>query len=145
VTEARVKDPLALGLGSLASGVAFGGACLTAAQIVAAILRGDLEPAVYRETAGNPLVVGIVAAVGVGGVMAWYRSQALDNIWQRGVIAALAAVGACLVGFMAALLDRFFGLLGLIVWLLLNVAFGILATRWAIRGKGDEGMGTGPA
>jgi len=22
------------------------------------------------------------------------------------------------------------------VWLLLNIAFGILATRWAIRGKG---------
>ncbi len=140
-----VKDPLALGLGSLASGAGFGGACLTAAQIVAAILRGDLEPAVYQETAGNPLVVGIVAAVGVGGVVAWYRSHALENVWQRGVIAVLAAVGACVIGFLAAVLDRFFGPLGLIVWLLLNVAFGILATRWAVRGKGEEGTGTGTA
>jgi hypothetical protein len=140
-----VKDPLALGLGSLASGVGFGAACLTAAQIVAAILRGDLEAAVYHDAAGNPLVVGIVAAVGVGGVVAWYRSQALENVWQRGVIAVLAAVGACLVGFMAAVLDRFFGPLGLIVWFLLNVAFGILATRWAVRGQGEEGSGTGMA
>jgi hypothetical protein len=28
---------------------------------------------------------------------------------------------------------------------LLNVAFGILATRWAIRGKGEVGSGTGTA
>ena len=49
------------------------------------------------------------------------------------------------IRFLAAPLDRFFGLLGMIVWLLLNVAFGILATRWAMRGKGEEGSGTGTA
>ena len=140
-----VKDPLALGLGSLASGVGFGGACLTAAQILASILRGDLEPNAYRETAADPLLAGLIAAIGVGGACGWYRSAALDNIWQRGVIAVLAAVGAILIGFLAAPLDRFFGLLGMIVWLLLNVAFGILATRWAMRGKGEEGSGTGTA
>ena len=145
MSNEQVKDPLALGLGSLASGVAFGGACLTIAQIVASILRGDLEPNVYRETAADPLLAGLIASVGVGGACGWYRSAALDNIWQRGVIAVLAAVGAILIGFLAAPLDRFFGLLGLIVWLLLNVGFGILATRWAIRGKGDEGSGTGTA
>ncbi len=145
MTDERVKDPLALGLGSLASGVAFGGACLTVAQIIASILRGDLEPNVYRQTAPDPLLAGLIAAVGVGGAVGWYRSADLDNIWQRGVIAVLAAVGAILIGFLAAPLDRFFGLLGLIVWLLLNVAFGILATRWAVRGKGEEGSGTGAA
>ena len=140
-----VKDPLALGLGSLASGVGFGGACLTAAQILASILRGDLEPNAFPETAADPLLAGLIAAIGVGGACGWYRSAALDNIWQRGVIAVLAAVGAILIGFLAAPLDRFFGLLGMIVWLLLNVAFGILATRWAMRGKGEEGSGTGTA
>jgi hypothetical protein len=140
-----VKDPLALGLGSLASGVGFGGACLTMAQILAAILRGDLETNVYRQTVPDPLLAGLIAAVGVGGAYGWYRSAALDNIWQRGVIAVLAAVGAIIIGFLAAPLDRFFGLLGMIVWLLLNIAFGILATRWAIKGKGEEGRGTGTA
>jgi hypothetical protein len=138
VSEESVKDPLALGLGSLASGVAFGGACLTVAQIVASILRGDLEPNAYRVTAADPLLAGLIAAVGVGGACGWYRSTSLDNIWQRGVIAVLAAVGAILIGFLAAPLDRFFGLLGMIVWLLLNIAFGILATRWANKGKGME-------
>ena len=41
MTDGPTKDPLALGLGSLAGGVGFGAACLTAAQIVASILRGD--------------------------------------------------------------------------------------------------------
>jgi len=145
LSDEPVKDPLALGLGSLAAGVGFGGACLTAAQIVASILRGDLEPGAYRETAADPLLAGLVAAVGVGGAVAWYRGGALDNIWQRGVIAVLGAVGAILIGFLAAPLDRFFGMLGMIVWLLLNVVFGILATRWAMRGKGDEGSGMGKA
>lgn len=130
-----MRDPLALGLGSLASGVCFGAACLTAAQIVAAILRGDLEAAVYRENAGNPLVAGLIAAIGVGGAVGWYRSFALDNVWQRGVIAVLGAVGACLVGFMAAIFDRFFGTIGLIGWLLVNVALGVVAGRWAVTGK----------
>jgi len=129
------KDPLAPGLGSLGAGVAFGGACLTTAQIVASILRGEVEPSGYRETAADPLLAGLIAAVGVGGACGWYRSFDLDNIWQRGVIALLAAVGAILIGFLAAPLDRFFGVLGMIVWLLLNIAFGILATRWAIKGK----------
>ena len=147
MTAATTKDPLALGLGSLASGVGFGGACLTVAQIAASILRGDLAPDAYRANAADPLLAGLIAAVGVGGAYGWYRSFALDNIWQRGVIAVLAAVGAILIGFLAAPLDRFFGIAGMIVWVVLNIAFGIFGTRWAIRGKGteEEGQGTGTA
>ena len=140
-----VKDPLALGLGSLGAGTGFGAACLTGAQIVAAILRGELEPAAYHDVGGNPLLAGLIAAIGVGGAVGWYRSFALESVWQRGVIAALAAIGACLVGFLGALVDRFFGPAGLAVWFLLNVAFAIVATRWAIRGKGEAGSGTGTA
>jgi len=145
LTEDTRKDALALGLGSLGSGVGFGGACLTVAQIVASILRGDLAPDAYRANAADPLLAGLIAAVGVGGAFGWYRSFALDNIWQRGVIAVLAAVGAILVGFLAAPLDRFFGIAGMIVWVAINIAFGVFGTRWAIRGKGtgEEGQGTG--
>jgi len=143
VSEESVKDPLALGLGSLATGVGFGGACLTGAQILASLLRGELAPTAYRETAADPLLAGLVAAIGVGGACGWYRSFALDNIWQRGVIALLAAFGAVVIGFLAAPLDRFLGLIGLIAWLVLNVVFGVLATRWAMRGQGSEGPGGG--
>jgi CHASE2 domain-containing sensor protein len=134
-----LKDPLALGLGSLASGVGFGGACLTGAQIVASILRGDLDPRVYRETAPDALTIGMGVAIGVGFIVGALRSGGLDNIWQRGVIAVLAAIGALLIGFLAAPLDGLLGLIGLIAWLLLNIACGIVAWRWAARGKGVEG------
>jgi hypothetical protein len=140
VTDEPVKDPLAVGLGSLGTGVAFGGACLTAAQIIASLLRGDLEPTAYRDTVADPLLAGLIAAVGVGGACGWYRSFPLDNIWQRGVIAVLAAVGAIIIGFLAAPLDRFLGIIGLVVWLLLNIAGGVVAMRWAIKGKDVEGL-----
>ncbi len=141
MTDEHPKDPLALGLGSLAAGVGFGGACLTAVQIAASIVRGDLAPSIYRD----PLIVGLFAAIAVAAVCGWYRSAALENIWQRGVIIVLAVVGALMIGFLAAPLDRFFGVLGMIVWLAITLAFGFVGTRWAIRGKGEEGSGTGTA
>lgn len=129
------KDPLAVGLGSLAAGVGFGGACLTTAQIVASVLRGDLDPSAYKATAADPLLAGLIAAVGVGGAYGWYRSFPLDSVWQRGVIAVLAAVGAILVGFLAAPFDRFFGIAGMVVWLALTMLFAGAGARWAIRGQ----------
>ena len=138
MSDEPVKDPLALGLGSLAAGDGFGAACMTASQIALSLNQQRFELLGYYV-----LTAGLIAAVGVGGAVGWYRSFSLDNIWQRGVIAVLAAVGSILIGFLAAPLDRFFGILGMIVWLLLNVAFGILATRWALRGKGEAGRGTG--
>jgi len=49
-----------------------------------------------------------------------------------------AAVGALVVGFVAAPIDHFFGVKGMMLWLLLNIAFGIVATRWAIKGAGER-------
>jgi hypothetical protein len=136
VTEDVTKDPLALGLGSLASGVGFGGACMTASQIALRIFQARFESIGYYA-----LSAGLLAAVGVGGTCGFYRSFSLDNIWQRGVIAVLASVGAVLVGFLAAPLDRFFGVIGMVVWLALNIVLGVAGTRWAIKGKGEVGSG----
>jgi len=131
-TPQPTKDPLALGLGSLAGGIGFGAAALTTSQVVVALNQERYD--VY----GYVLLAGLVTGLGIGGMCGWYRSYQLDNIWQRGVIAVLAAVGAILIGFLAAPLDKFFGVPGLIVWLIFNIAIGILATRWAIKGKGKE-------
>jgi hypothetical protein len=129
--EAPGKDPLALGLGSLGAGVGFGSAFMTTSQIVLRLLQEDFERVGYYV-----LTAGFIAAVGIGGAYSWYRSFNLENIWQRGVIAMLAAVGAILVGFLAAPMDRFFGVAGMILWLALNIVFGVACARWAIRGKG---------
>jgi hypothetical protein len=139
LSDAPVKDPLALGLGSLAGGVGFGAACMTTAQIFVAFNEERYDVSSYL------LVAGLLTALGIGGMCGWYRSYPLENVWQQGVIAVLAAVGALLIGFLAAPIYKFSGVWGMIIWLLLNIAFGILATRWAIRGRGDEGSGTGTA
>lgn len=134
------KDPLALGLGSLGGGAGFGSAFMTMSQIALRLLQDQFERIGYQI-----LTAGVIAAVGVGGAYGWYRSFSLDNVWQRGVIAVLASVGALLIGFMAAPLDGFFGVAGMLVWLVLNIAFGIASARWAIKGmgKGEAGSGTG--
>jgi len=139
VTNDVTKDPLALGLGSLAGGAGFGAACMTTAQIVVALNQERYDANGYL------LVAGLLSGLGVGGISGWYRSYQLDNIWQRGVIAMLAAVGAILVGFLAAPMNRLFGVIGMAVWLVLTVVFGVFSTRWAIRGQGVAGTGTGPA
>jgi len=133
LSNESVKDPLALGLGSLAGGVGFGAACLTTSQIFVALNEERYD------ISGYLLVAGLLTAIGIGGMCGWYRSYQLENVWQRGVIAVLAAIGALLIGFLAAPIYKFSGVRGMIVWLLVSIIFGILATRWAIRGKGDEG------
>jgi len=130
------KDPLAIGLGALATGVGLGGATATLAQGVVAILRERLEPAYYSFVGGD-LLAGLLAGVALAAIFGWRRSSAIDNIWQRGVISVLAAVGAILVGFLAAPVDRFFGLVGMAVWLFLSATFGAMGSRWATKGSGQ--------
>jgi hypothetical protein len=136
VSDAPAKDPLAIGLGALATGAGLGGATATLAQGVVAILRERLEPA-YYSFVGIDLLAGLLAGVALAAIFAWRRSRAIDNLWQRGVIGVLAAVGAILIGFLAAPVDRFFGLAGLAGWLVLSAAFGALGSSWATKGSGS--------
>jgi hypothetical protein len=138
-----LKDPLAIGLGSLATGVGMGGGCLTVAQIVFELLQHGLAPAALREAAPYFLLAGPITAGAVGAGFGWHRSLALENIWQRGVIGVLAAVGSILVGFLAAPVDRFFGLVGMLVWLAASLWFGLAGSRWALRGSQEQAAGTG--
>ena len=132
MTDDTTKDPLALGLGSLGAGVGFGSAFMTTSQIVLRLAQDQFERPGY-----HVLTAGVIAAIGVGGGYGWYRSSNLDNIWQRGVIAVLAAVGALLIGFLAAPMDGLLGVAGMLIWLALNIVFGVACARWAIKGKAD--------
>ena len=127
------KDPLAIGLGALATGAGLGGAVVTLAQIFVELLQTRLEPADYQRVAGDPLMAGLLAGVVIAALFAWRRSTPLENLWQSGVIGVLAAVGALLITFLAAVADRFLGLAGMIAWGLASVACGVLGSRWAVR------------
>lgn len=125
------RDPLALGLGALLTGVGLGGTVMTLAQILVSALRRRLDVVDYQRAVSDPLFVGVMAALAVGALFGWRRSRGIDNLWQRGVIAALAAVGALLVGFLAAVADRMLGLPGLALWGLAALAAGMAGSRWA--------------
>ena len=127
------KDPLAIGLGALATGAGLGGAVVTLAQIFVELLQTRLEPADYQRVAGDPLMAGLFAGIAVAALFAWRRSTPLENLWQSGVIGVLSAVGALLIGFLAAVADRFVGLIGMIAWGLLSATCGVLGSRWAMR------------
>ncbi len=136
MSDAAAKDPLAIGLGALATGTGLGGATVTLAQGVVSVLRDRVDPEYWRFVGDDPLWSGVVAGLALGAFFGWVRSRGIDNIWQRGVIGVLAAVGALLVGFLAAPVDRFFGLAGMAVWLVLSAWFGIWGSRWATKGSG---------
>lgn len=132
-----VKDPLAIGLGALATGTGLGGAICTLMQGVVAVLRDRVEdPAYFPFVGGDPLVAGLAAGVALAAIFGWRRSRAIDNLWQRGVIAVLAAVGALIVGFLAALAHGVGGLPGLVVWGAASLALGIVGSQWAMKGSG---------
>ena len=137
------RDPLAIGLGALATGAGLGGAVVTLAQIFVELLQTRLEPADYQRVADDPLMAGLFAGIAVAALFAWRRSTPLENLWQSGVIGVLSAVGALLIGFLAAVADRFLGLVGMIAWGLLSVACGVLGSRWAMRAATEGIQGTG--
>jgi len=105
----------------------------TLAQFVVALMRQHLPEVAYRDAVQDPLTYALVAPVVVGAFFGWRRSHPIANIWQRGVIAVLSAIGGLLIGFMGAIADRIFGLAGLIIWGLAAAAFGFAGSRWAVQ------------
>ena len=140
----REKDPLAIGLGALVCGVGLGGGTIIAALLVVQGLQRRLDPTSYRQAAADPLVLGLLAGIAVGAAFGWRKSRALENLWQRGVIAVLATVGALLLGFLAAPVHRLAGLWGLPVWGLASLALGVTGARWAIRGSRPHPLAPSP-
>src|SRR5439155_19459814 len=127
------RDPFTIGQGSFATGAELGGGVATLAQSVVAILRDRVDPEYYQFVGADPLLAGLVAGIVVAALFGWRRSTPLENLWQSGVIGVLSAVGAILIGFLAAVADRLLGLAGIVAWGLASVTCGAPGSRWAVR------------
>jgi hypothetical protein len=92
----------------------------------------------YGESTTDPsvdLMAGLAAGIGIAAFFGWRRAQPLENLWQSGVIAVLAAVGALIIAFIFAVpAEYFFGLPGLIVLALASAGAGLAGSRWSTRG-----------
>ena len=140
-----VKDPLAVGLGALGAGAGLGGACVTLMLLLIRVVQ-RVEIGRYGESVSelDPFVFGLLA-IALAAVFGWRRSQALENLWQRGVITVLAAFGTLLIAILAVPFWHYLRFPGLLVLAAASLILGLSASRWALagRGHGDEGRGTG--
>ncbi len=90
------------------------------------------------------LVLGLGAGIAIAAGFGWRRSRALENDWQRGVIAMLSVVGALIMAFLAVPFWHFFRFIGLVFWTLVCLALGFAGSTWAVRGGGKREAGSGP-
>lgn len=138
--EPPQKDPVAIGLGALGSGLGLGGGVLTISLfLVRAIQRANIpHPGgdVVVDTSTD-ILVGLFAGLSVAAFFGWRRSQGVENIFQRGAIAVIAAFGAVMIGFLIApLFDHFVGLVGLAIAGVLLIGAGVWSGMWACRTAG---------
>ena len=135
-----MKDPLAVGLGSLACGTGFGGGTIVAALVIVRTLEGHVLVPIYEESAADPVLVGAFAGLAVAAAFGWWRSGVLGNVWQRGVIAVMSAIGGVLVSFIAWPVDRLLGIAGLAGWGLASFVVGSAGSAWARRGSREDAI-----
>lgn|GEM_PF-1890218 len=134
------KDPVAIGLGALGSGLGLGGGVLTVALVlVRAVQHANIPPRADDAVVGTStdILAGLFAGIAVAAFFGWRRSKGVENIFQRGAISAIAAFGAVMIGFLfAPLFDHFAGLAGLVVLAVLLIAGGVWSGKWASRTAG---------
>lgn len=135
---ASIRDPLAVGLGALGAGVGLGGACITLMLLVIRLVQ-RVEVGRYGESVSelDPFVFGVVA-IALAAVFGWRRSQALENLWQRGVITVLAVFGTLLIAILAVPFWHYLRFIGLLALALASLVLGLTASRWAIAGAGKS-------
>lgn len=130
------KDPLAVGLGALATGVGLGGAAVTLVLILIRLLQ-HTEVGRYGESVSEiDPTWALLAAIVVGAFFGWRRSVPLESPWQRGVITTLSVFGALFLAILAAPIWHFLQLPGLIILFVACLGLGVAGSRWAVSGAG---------
>ena len=133
------RDPVAIGLGALGSGLGLGGGVLTVALALVRAAQHSSISTRAGEAAmetGTDVLLGLFAAIAVAAFFGWRRSRGVENIFQRGAISAIAAFGSVMIGFVVApIVDGLFGFIGLGVAGLILMGAGVWSGLWAARGE----------
>ncbi|HYK83651.1 MAG TPA: hypothetical protein VEU55_10960 [Gemmatimonadales bacterium] len=142
---AGARDPLAVGLGALATGVGLGGGCVTLTLLLVRLLQ-RVEIGRYGESVSEiDPIWGILVGIGVSTLFGWRRSRPLENVWQRGVISVLAVFGALFLALLAAAIWHFLRFAGLLALTAGCFGLGVAGSHWALAGAGGrDATGGGP-
>jgi hypothetical protein len=124
-------DPVGVAVWSVLAGAATGGVALTSGVLVIRMLQAGTTS--FSAGAGST-VLGVSVFVAVGGaiVSAWIHTRTIDDVWRRGVSAAVAVMGAVLLAVPAVVADLVGGRVGIGAYL----AALLLGAAWAHRGAG---------
>lgn len=136
-----MKDHLAIGLGALTCGAGLGGGTIVAGLAIVRSLEHHASAVAYEDVAGDPVIAATLAGLAVAATFGWRRGRPLENLWQRGVIGVLSAVGAVLIGFIAWPVDRLLQIPGLVAWAAASFAIGGAGSTWAVKGSRDDAVG----
>ncbi len=134
-TPVPEKDPLAIGIGALGTGVGFGGACLTIVLLLVRLLQRTEISRYGQSVSELDPIWGTAGGILVAVIYSWRRSQGLENMWQRGVISTLSVFGTFFLGILAAPVWHFLQFGGMVLLTAASFALGIAGSRWAIRGR----------
>ncbi len=134
-TPVPEKDPLAIGIGALGTGVGFGGACLTIVLLLVRLLQRTEISRYGQSVSELDPIWGTAGGILVAVIFSWRRSQGLENMWQRGVISTLSVFGTFFLGILAAPVWHFLQFGGMVLLTAASFALGIAGSRWAIRGS----------
>ncbi len=134
-THVREKDPLAIGIGALGTGVGFGGACLTIVLLLVRLLQRTEISRYGQSVSELDPIWGTAGGILVAVIFSWRRSQGLENMWQRGVISTLSVFGTFFLGILAAPVWHFLRFGGMVLLTAGSFALGIAGSRWATRGS----------
>ncbi len=134
-TPVPEKDPLAIGIGALGTGVGFGGACLTIVLLLVRLLQRTEISRYGQSVSELDPIWGTAGGILVAVIYSWRRSQGLENMWQRGVISTLSVFGTFFLGILAAPVWHFLQFGGMVLLTAASFALGIAGSRWAIRGS----------
>lgn len=128
----RTTDPVGTALASIAAGATTGAAAIALGTLVVRLTQERGTSAPPEDGAaflGASLFLGIVLAAATG----WQLTRAVDDLWRRGVTAAIAVFGASLLAIVAMPVDTVAGWRGLVAYVLVLAAGAVASARTARR------------
>lgn len=111
------RDPVGTALASIGAGGTTGAAVMTAGVVVLRALQRGRTEEFPQDLGFTILAISLFGGIAAAAAAGWLRALPIDDLWRRGVIAALSVFTSALVALLATGADLLAGLAGLSAYL----------------------------
>ena len=126
-------DPVGTAVSSIGAGATSGAVPMTAGVFALRLLQSGDPSSVSPDLGGAILSVAVSTGLLVAVAIGWLRSRRIDDIWRRGVTAAVSVFGTVILAVLAAPVDTVAGTPGLGAYLAALLIAAIASHRAAGR------------